>query len=492
MASSNISLNFTAEMTDAARGMAELIKLENEFDASLQKVGKSAKSSGSIVEQMGKNMSEIPGQFSAMFASMAAGFVSANALMSAGSKAVDAVKDSYKDLIRIQKEAGQAAIETGKQIIQAAGLGNLGDLDAFQKKTLGAALSAGVDVGTYTSAYAEFRASAPNAGENKSFEAISNLSKLNNLTDVVSLAKKAGEISKGLPELSGSDAADLALLIEKKAGGQADVFSESMLQLKQMKSAGMDSKDAMSLILGMTEKGYSSKQIGSMGQILTETINPTDKRAKTDKERIQNELSAIGTGKARMEWIAANPEKAKSYFGESLYKLMPAMQPEMISSGKTLLDTVFSQDLVQNMVGQASGSLVYKQQELDDAFEIAAKNSKLKASPQQIEGQVREGFEKWLKNQEYLYNSNDYGSRTGIGGAWGRSNILTMTELESSFSGKSYAETVLGFMEKQYNLSREPGEKEAIKPIVDALRDILHELKSQKNNQTLTISVPTE
>jgi hypothetical protein len=411
MAEGNIALNFTSEMTDAARGLAELIKLEGEFDRSLQSVGKSGKNTGSILEQVSKNLTSMPQQFGAMFASVTAGFLSANAVIAAASAAVDGVKKSYQDLIRVQKEAGQAALESAKNIIAAAGLSNVGNLDAFKQQLQQKAGQAGVTVEEYGQIFAGYRTAAQ-AGQNETFAAASRIAALNDLVpDTAALAEQAGKIRHAMPGFQSGDALDLALMVRQKSRGRADAVSESMLQLEQMAAAGMDPKDAMAVVLGMVEKGYGTKQISAMGQILTDSISPTEKRPKTDKERIQNELAQIGSGKARMDWIAANPDKAKAFFGEAIYKLLPAMSSADFAAGQGFVADALSRDVAGDLLRQSGNSKAISMLEVQDAFTAGTEQSKLKNETDAASGLVRTQFD------EYLRSNTNWFSRQWIQGS---------------------------------------------------------------------------
>jgi hypothetical protein len=142
MGESNVSLNFTAEMTNAARGWAEMIRLEKEFDSGLKGIAThSAAASRAMADHMGQTTSGIKqaasqmDQFTGSVKNWIGSFVgigTAVAAVKAIAAEMEKTRQLQKEMMGVSLSNEQLALKIanlpGRRDVSKEGLGKVNSL----------------------------------------------------------------------------------------------------------------------------------------------------------------------------------------------------------------------------------------------------------------------------------------------------------------------------------------------------------------------------
>lgn len=469
----DIQFTVGSDTQKAVEDMQKLVAKHEELLAKQKAVTAEGKKSKGEMQGMGS----IAGDIGKNALSIATGFISAEGAIKLANVAVNSMKRDYEDLIRRQKEAGDAVLKLAQNTIKAAGITGAGMTDQLQKDFVSTGAAFGMTTQEVSGAYQGYRV-AGLADQQTSMEATRRIAKLNDIVDVNQTAEMAGQLKYAVPKLSAKESVNLAAFFTEQARGDAEKTKGALLGIQQLTEGDVDPEKAMAVAASFIQKGYSGKQMQTYsGMVLSpmEKVSSGVGRSLTEKQKLQNEYAGL-SNEQRMEWLSANPDKAAALFGAQAVKMAPAISPEDVASARSGLTKWKEDAYMDEVLKKSAGQQAFLLNEVADRGLAAAEQSKLSPSAKGPAGVTRDQVNAWLDQNPMEW---------GPGLDWAnRAFVKTKLNMTDYMGGQSYMEGAQEYLTGRYKGGPEPDQKALLELInsINALNENIKETNQKMQN----------
>ncbi len=432
---------------DTDKAIADLTKVVNKQEQTIDKLKKTN------IE--GRKTKSVFSGITGEVAKMAAGFMTAQGLMTAMRNTVGLIRNEFEAMVQKQTEAAQGVAGYNQLAIEAIRMhqGITPDLDK-QVAAIRATADRMPTVGPKEAAqlYETYAGAYPTADVAQSLKAVELGGGPVSPAGRKQLVELAGQIGRLMPDKAVDDTFDLAAQFLRDAGERADSIKDAMQGISKMVELGADPEEMLSRLTVGLQKKLKPRVFSTLATLTSTVMDKADSIQRKPGTRLTEEqemVKRVGSMSAddMMRWLdEADMATRLKVFGPTFASVGPAFGPGVAGRGLSVMQSAQARDINRietDMLRRSkAGSMVVG----GEMAKVAGEEAIFARDKDVRIGQMRQAFQEFLPKARGL---PDYRRRL----------MEVQFEAEGLAFGDYYggAESVLGQLQDFYGPTVEGG-----------------------------------